>query len=50
MINILTDQEDNDQAESEEVQDTSQQRKPTGHFFPSGSSKPDKGKGKDTGD
>src|SRR6266540_3653912 len=49
-INILTDQEDNDLADTEEVADTGQQRKPTGHSFPSGSSKPDKGKAKDTGD
>src|SRR6266498_1399937 len=50
-INVLTDQEDNDLAETEDAQDTSQQKKPEGHSFPSGSSKPDKkGKGKDTGD
>ena len=46
-INILTDQEDNEQANTEEVPDTSQQRKPIGHSFPNGSSKSDKGKGKD---
>ncbi len=34
----------------EEVPDTSQQKKLIGYFFPGGSSKPDKGKGKDTGD
>ncbi len=50
-INVLTDQEDNDAAETGDAQDISQQRKPEGHSFPSGSSKPDKkGKGKDTGD
>jgi len=49
-INVLIDQEDNEQADTEEVPDTSQQKKPTGHSFLGGSSKPDKGKGKDTGD
>src|SRR6266540_3407182 len=50
-INVLTDQEDNDVADTGDVPDTSQQRKPGGHSFPGGSSKPDKkGKGKDTGD
>src|SRR6266540_2150633 len=48
-INILTDQEDNEQADMEEVSNISQQRKPTRHSFSGGSSKPDKGKGKDTG-
>src|SRR6266511_5423296 len=50
-INVLTDQKDNNVADTGDAQDTSQQRKPEGHSFPSGSSKPDKkGKGKDTGD
>ncbi len=50
-INVLTDQEDNDVADTGDALDTSQQRKPGGHSFPGGSSKPDKkGKGKDTGD
>ena len=48
-INVLTDQEDNDLADTKEASDTSQQRKPTGHSFPSGLRKPDKGKGKDAG-
>ena len=48
-INILTDQEDNEQADTEEVPEPSQQRKPIGHSFLEGSSKSDKGKGKDTG-
>ena len=48
-INVLTDQEDNNLADMEEVPDTSQQRKLEGHSFPGRSSKPDKGKGKDTG-
>ncbi len=48
-INVLTDQEENEQVDMEKVPDTSQQRKPTGHSFPGGSSKSDKGKGKDTG-
>ncbi len=48
-INILTDQEDNEQADTEEVSDISQQKKPVGHSFSGGSSKSDKGKGKDTG-
>ncbi len=47
IINILTDQEDNNLADTEEAPDTSQQRKPIKHSFPSGSSKSDKGKGKD---
>ena len=50
-INVLTDPEDNNLGDMEEVPDTSQQKKPHGHSFPGGSSKPDKkGKGKDTGD
>ena len=49
-INVLTDQEDNKQADMEEATEISQQRKPTGHSFSEESSKPDKGKGKDTGD
>ena len=47
-INILTDQKDNEQADTEEVPKPSQQKKPSGHSFPRESSKPDKGKGKDT--
>src|SRR6266540_4596229 len=50
-INVLTDQEDNNLTDTEDALDTSQQRKPEGHSFPNGSSKPNKkGKGKDTGD
>src|SRR6266540_5292439 len=50
-INILTDQEDNNLADTEDAPNISQQRKPQGHSFPGGSSKPNnKGKGKDTGD
>ncbi len=49
-INILTDQEDNEQANTEEVSDTSQQKKLIGYLFSGGSSKSDKGKGKDTED
>ncbi len=48
-INILTNQEDNEQADTEEVLDTSHQKKPIRHSFPDGSSKPDKRKGKNTG-
>src|SRR6266542_407184 len=50
-INVLTDQEDNDVADTGDAPDTSQQRKPGGYSFPGGSSKPNKkGKGKDTRD
>ncbi len=49
-INILTDQEENEEVDTEEVSDTSNQKKPTGHSFSRGSSKPDKGKEKDTED
>ncbi len=50
-INVLTDQEDNDVADTGDALDASQQRKSGGHSFPSRSSKPDKkGKEKDTGD
>ncbi len=47
-INILIDQEDNEQADTKEVPNTSGQKKPSEHSFPGGSSKPDKEKGKDT--
>ncbi len=47
---MLTDQEDNEKADMEEVSDTSSQKKLSKHSFPGGSSKPDKGKGRDTGD
>ena len=50
IINVLIDQEDNEQADTEESLEPSQQKKPTGHSFLGGSSKPDKGKGKDIGD
>ena len=49
-INMLTDQEENEKADTEEVPDKSIQKKLTGHSFLSRSSKSDKGKGKDTGD
>jgi len=48
-INVLTDQEENEEADTEEVQDTSNQKKSTRQSFSGGFSKPDKGKGKDTG-
>ena len=48
-INILTDQEDNEQADMKEVLEPSQQKKLSGHSFLGGSSKPDKGKEKDIG-
>ena len=48
-INVLTDQEENEEADTEKVPDTSQQKKPIGHSFLEGSSKTDKGKGKNTG-
>src|SRR6266542_1731468 len=41
-INVLTDQEDNDVADTGDALDASQQRKSGGHSFPSRSSKPDK--------
>ena len=47
-INILTDQEDNEQVDIEEVLDTSLKKKPTRHLFLEGFSKPDKRKEKDT--
>ena len=46
-INVLTDQEENEEADMEEVPDTSHQKKLIGYSFLSGFSKPDKGKGKD---
>ena len=50
-INVLTDQEDNNLADTEDQPDTRQQRKPEEYSFPGRSSKPNnKGKGKDTGD
>ncbi len=49
-INILTNQEDNEQADTEEVPDTRQQKKLIRSSFPGRSSKPDKGKEKDMGD
>jgi len=49
-INMLTDQEENEEADTEEVSDTSSQKKPSRHSFPEGSSKPDKGKRKDIED
>src|SRR6266540_1535687 len=49
-INVLTDQEENEEADTKEVPDTSNQKRPSGHSFPKGSSKPNKGKGKDTRD
>ncbi len=48
-INVLTYQEENDEADTKEVPDTSNQKKLTGHSFLGGSSKPDKEKGKDIG-
>jgi len=47
-INILTDQEDNENVDTEEVPELSQQKKPIRHSFLRGFSKPDKGKGKNT--
>ncbi len=49
IINVLTDQKKNEEADIEEVSDTSQKIK-TGYSFSGGSSKPNKGKGKDTRD
>ncbi len=49
-INMLTDQEENEKADTEEVPNTSSQKKPSGHSFSGGSSKPDKRKGRDTRD
>ena len=49
-INVLIDQEKNEEADTEEVLNTSDQRKLSEHSFPRGSSKPDKGKEKDTED
>ena len=50
IINVLTDQEENEKADTEEVPNTSSQKKPSGHSFSGGSSKPDKRKGRDTRD
>ncbi len=49
-INVLIDQEENEEANTEKVPDTSNQKKQSGHSFSGGSSKPDKGKGKDMED
>ncbi len=49
-INVLIDQEENEKADTEKVPKLSKQKKLTGHSFLRGSSKPDKGKGKDIRD
>ncbi len=49
-INMLTDQEENEETDMEEVPDMSNQKKPTEHSFLGGSSKPDKGKERETED
>jgi len=47
---MLTDQEENEEADTEEVPDTSNQKKLTGYSFLRGSNKPNEGKEKDTRD
>jgi len=49
-INVLTDQKENEKADTEEVSETSTQKKSVGHSFLEGSHKPDKRKGKDIRD
>ena len=49
-INILTDKKNNKEEDTEEVPKPSNQKKSSGPSFPDGSSKPNKRKGKDTGD
>ena len=49
-INVLTDQEENEKVNTKEVSNMNNQKKLVEHSFPEESSKPNKGKGKDTGD